>query len=211
MELRRRPGGEILGPQALDLTLLAAFIVLALVSFFRKSVRLKYVALVAAVALPGVLQEQPGLDQRRVRLTDLSLPIVHVQPGVVPLHGVRGRVDGVMGPALLRANLRLRRADAVDGRRAADEGSALDVPPAIERRANWIKYALLAALVVYFVVTREMSVYRLRRAVLDVRPVRDDAHVDRPRRCCSSRPSSSATCTAGSSAPSARRSASSRT
>ena len=34
--------GEILGPQWLDLTLFTAFLVLALVSFFRKSVRLKY-------------------------------------------------------------------------------------------------------------------------------------------------------------------------
>src|SRR3954453_1939524 len=34
---------EILPPQVLDLTLLAAFMALALVSFFRKSVALKYV------------------------------------------------------------------------------------------------------------------------------------------------------------------------
>ena len=36
---------DVLGPQALDLALLAAFVASALVSFFRKSVRLKYLTL----------------------------------------------------------------------------------------------------------------------------------------------------------------------
>jgi len=40
---------EILQPQLLDLGLFGAFIALALVSFFRKSVPLKYVTFVAAV------------------------------------------------------------------------------------------------------------------------------------------------------------------
>src|SRR5262245_8868864 len=39
--------------QALDIALVAAFSVLAFVSFFRKSVRLKYVSLVAAVVFLG--------------------------------------------------------------------------------------------------------------------------------------------------------------
>jgi len=50
-------GGEtwqdILAPQALDLAVTAAFITLALVSFFKKSVRLKYLALVVAVGYMG--------------------------------------------------------------------------------------------------------------------------------------------------------------
>ena len=40
---------EILRPQALDLALLAAFMVLAMISFFRKSVALKYVTFAASV------------------------------------------------------------------------------------------------------------------------------------------------------------------
>jgi len=35
-----------------------------------------------------------------------------------------------------------------------------DVPLRIEQRASWIKYGLLASVVVYFLVTRQMSVYR---------------------------------------------------
>ena len=44
---------EILQPQALDLVLLVAFLALALISFFRKSVPLKYVTFVAAVGYMG--------------------------------------------------------------------------------------------------------------------------------------------------------------
>ena len=52
---------DILGPQALDLILLSAFLALSLVSFFRKSVRLKLVTFVAAVAI----------SSRRVRLVSV--------------------------------------------------------------------------------------------------------------------------------------------
>ena len=45
--------GDLLSAQGVDLVLLAAFLLLAYVSFHRKSVALKYVALVAAVAYMG--------------------------------------------------------------------------------------------------------------------------------------------------------------
>ena len=66
--------GELLGPQALDLTLLTAFIALALVSFFRKSVRWKYVALVAAVGYLGFYKSSLMSISDVFRLTDLNLP-----------------------------------------------------------------------------------------------------------------------------------------
>ena len=49
---------QIVGSQAVDLVLFAAFAALALTSFFRKSVRLKYVTLVAAVAYLGIYKSQ---------------------------------------------------------------------------------------------------------------------------------------------------------
>ena len=49
---------DILRPQALDLALLTAFFVLALVSFRRKSVPLKYVTLIASVLYMGVYKSQ---------------------------------------------------------------------------------------------------------------------------------------------------------
>jgi NosR/NirI family transcriptional regulator, nitrous oxide reductase regulator len=45
---------DILRPQAVDLLLVSAFIIFALISFFRKSVPLKYAALVLAVGYMGL-------------------------------------------------------------------------------------------------------------------------------------------------------------
>src|SRR6478735_4783033 len=44
---------DILGPQTIDLALLAPFIALALVSFFRKSVPLKYLTMAVSVGYMG--------------------------------------------------------------------------------------------------------------------------------------------------------------
>ena len=47
---------DILGPQYLDLALLAAFIILALVGFKRKSVALKYVTFAASIGYMGFVK-----------------------------------------------------------------------------------------------------------------------------------------------------------
>ncbi len=51
---RRRAGRDILRPQAWDLGITTAFFVFALVSFFRRSVALKYATLAMSVAYLGV-------------------------------------------------------------------------------------------------------------------------------------------------------------
>jgi polyferredoxin len=65
---------EILQPQLLDIALLAAFMTLALVSFFRKSVALKYVTFVAAVGYLGFTKSSLVSVSDVFRLTDLSVP-----------------------------------------------------------------------------------------------------------------------------------------
>jgi len=65
---------EILQPQALDLVLLVAFLALALISFFRKSVPLKYVTFVAAVGYLGFTKSSLVSVSDVFRLTDLSVP-----------------------------------------------------------------------------------------------------------------------------------------
>ena len=67
---------EILGPQAIDLTLLAAFVALALVSFFRKSVRLKYVTLAAAVGYMGFVKSRLVSIVDIFAVADWNLPIL---------------------------------------------------------------------------------------------------------------------------------------
>src|SRR4029077_10185912 len=66
--------GEILRPQLVDLALLTAVIALAMVSFFRKSLALKYVTFVAAVGYLGFTKSSLVSVSDVFRLTDLSGP-----------------------------------------------------------------------------------------------------------------------------------------
>ena len=150
--------GDLLRPQALDLTLLAAFIALALVSFFRKSVRWKYAALVAAVGYLGFYKSSLMSISDVFRLTDLNLPPFsyslawYLFSGFVVVSTVLwgrlycGRIcafgaltqllDAVV-PARLRIN----------------------VPRVLERRASFIKFGILAFALSYFVITKDPLIY----------------------------------------------------
>ncbi len=148
--------GEILGPQALDLTLLSAFIALALVSFFRKSVRLKYVALVVAVGYMGFVKSSLVSISDVFRLTDLSLPPFkyslawYLFSGFVVVSTVLwgrlycGRICAYGALTQLM--------DAV-----IPKTLRIDIPRAIDRRAAWVKYGLLVALVCYYLVTHDLA------------------------------------------------------
>ena len=148
--------GDLLRPQALDLTLLAAFIALALVSFFRKSVRWKYAALVAAVGYLGFYKSSLMSISDVFRLTDLNLPPFsyslawYLFSGFVVVSTVLwgrlycGRICAFGALTQLM--------DAVLPKKIR-----VDVPPAIERKAIWIKYGLLGALVLYYVVTKDLA------------------------------------------------------
>jgi NosR/NirI family transcriptional regulator, nitrous oxide reductase regulator len=147
---------EILAPQALDLTLLAAFMALALVGFFRKSVWLKYVTLAAAVVYMGFVKSSLISISDVFRLTDLSLPPFtyslawYLFAGFVVVSTVLwgrlycGRICAFGALTQIM--------DAVLPKRIR-----VDVPPAIERRAIWVKYGLLVALVGYYVLTKDLA------------------------------------------------------
>lgn len=147
---------EILAPQALDLTLLAAFIAFALVSFFQKSRRLKYVALALAVAYMGFTKSSLISVSDIFRLTDMSLPpfkyslawylfagFVLVSTvlwgrlycGRICAFGALTQLMDAIVPARLRIN----------------------IPVKIERRAAWIKYGLLATVVGYYLLTHDLA------------------------------------------------------
>jgi NosR/NirI family nitrous oxide reductase transcriptional regulator len=148
--------GQILGPQALDLALLTAFIALVLVSFLRKSVWLKYAALVAAVGYMGFVKSSLVSISDVFRLTDLSLPpfkyalawylfslfVVastvlwgRLYCGRVCAFGALTQLMDAVVPARLRVG----------------------IPPAIERRAARVKYALLAGVMIYYLVTHDLA------------------------------------------------------
>jgi polyferredoxin len=148
--------GDILGPQALDLALLTAFIALAMVSFFRKSVRLKYIALVAAVGYLGLTKSSLVSISDVFRLTDLNLPPLkyslawYLFTGFVVVSTVLwGRV--YCGRVCAYGAL-TQLMDAAIPKRLR-----VNVPAKLERRAASIKYGLLAGVLVYFIVTRDVS------------------------------------------------------
>jgi len=148
--------GEILRPQALDLVLLTAFIGFALVSFFRKSRRLKYVALVVAVGYMGFVKSSLVSISDVFRLTDLSLPPFKYSLAWYLFSGF------VVASTVLWGRLYCGRIcaygaltqllDAVVPARVR-----VDIPVKIERRAAWSKYALLGGVVSYYLVTHDLA------------------------------------------------------
>ena len=122
--------------QALDLGLVVAFLALAFVSFFRKSVPLKYVTLVAAVVFIGFWKSQLISIVNVFGLFGGNLPIFRYNLAWYLLAAITARLDGPVGTRLLRPDLRVRRADAADGSRCCRRTWQFNVPRAIERRAS---------------------------------------------------------------------------
>jgi len=149
----------VIAAQALDIGLVAGFLALALIGFFRKSERWKYVTLVIAVVYLGFSKSLLISVTNVFALLDWNLPPVrhnlawYVFAGFTVVSTVLwgrlycGRIcafgaltqlmDAVLPTALRR-----------------------EPPKWLERRAAWLKYGLLAAVVAYYAVTRNIRVYR---------------------------------------------------
>ena len=150
---------EILAAQGWDLALLSAFLLLALVSFQRRSVLLKYVTLVAAVGYMGLFKSHLISITNIFSVIDGNLPVVQYNLAFY-LFAVFTIASTVLWGRLYCGRVCAFGAltqlmDAVIPRRLR-----VTVPRAIERRAAWIKFGLLAATLAYFVVTRDTMIYR---------------------------------------------------
>ena len=150
---------DVLGPQALDLILLTAFLALSLVSFFRKSVRLKLVTFVAAVVYMGFAKSRLVSVVDLFAVADLSLPIFKYTLPSYLLWAF------VLGSTVLWGRLYCGRICAFGALTqlmdtVVPKKLRVEVPLAVERRAAWIKYGLLAGVMAYFIATRDVGVYR---------------------------------------------------
>ena len=146
-------------PQAFDLALFAGFAVLALVSFFRRSVALKYVTLVASLVYLGAMRSQLISITNVFALLTWNLPIFQyslawyffaiftvvttvlwgrLYCGRVCAYGALTQIMDRVVPARLR----------------------MEPPPWLEQRAAYIKYALLGGTLIYFFVTSDVLIYR---------------------------------------------------
>ena len=151
--------GEILRPQAVDLTLFAAFLALALVSFFRKSVPLKYVTFIAAVGYLGFWKSTLLSVTDIFRVADLSLPIFKYNLAWYLFAGF------AMASTVLWGRLYCGRIcaygaltqllDPIVPRRMR-----VEIPVRIEKHANLVKYGVLVVVLAYFFATRDVGIYR---------------------------------------------------
>ncbi len=144
--------------QAVDLGLVVAFSALAFTSFFRKSATLKYVTLVASVIYVGIWKSTllsvvnvfglfggnlPPFRYSLAWYLFATIAIVstilwgRVYCGRVCAFGALTQLMDRVLPARWRVN----------------------VPRALERRAAWIKYGILAGVIIYFLVTRNPGIY----------------------------------------------------
>ena len=150
--------GDDLRGQAPDLVLVSAFLVLAFVSFFRKSVWLKYVTLVAAVGFLGVSKSLlisivnvfgllgGNLPIFRPNLAWYLLAVVTLVSTILWGRVYCGRICAFGAFTQL--------VDAV-----VPDRWKWNVPRALEQRASWIKYGILGGVLTYFVVTRDPLIY----------------------------------------------------
>ena len=150
---------EDLKAQAPDLFMLAAFGTLALVSFFRKSEPLKWITMGAAVVYLGFARSQLITVVNIFAITEWNLPVFRynlawyafaiftvvttilfgrLYCGRVCAFGAMTQLLDKIVPARLR----------------------FEVPRRIDQRASYIKYVLLGGTVMYFVVTKDISIYR---------------------------------------------------
>ena len=151
--------GEVLAPQALDLILLAAFIALALTSFFRKSVRLKYITLVAAVAYLGFYKSYLISIVNVFALVDRNVPLLQYN---LPWYLL---ATFTLASTVLWGRLYCGRVCAFGAMTQLIDSVVpkklrVEVPVRVERHAAWIKYGVLAFAVGYYALTRDMTIYR---------------------------------------------------
>lgn len=151
--------GDLLTAQAPDLVPLALFLVLAYVSFHRKSVRLKYVTLAASVAYMGFFKSNLLSITDIFRVVDWSFPPLqhnlawYLFAGFTLVSTILwgrfycGRVCAYGAFTQLM--------DAV-----LPQGWRVDVPKSLDARAGWIKFGILASVLTYYVVTHNTMVYR---------------------------------------------------
>jgi polyferredoxin len=145
--------------QTVDLAVFAGFTVLALVSFFRKDKRLKYITLAACVVLLGFWKSQLITVVNIFGLISLDLPIFRYSLAWYLL------ATFTVVSTVLWGRLYCGRMCAFGALTqlmdAALPASWRREPPAwLERRAMYVKYGVLAFAILYFLITRDRLIYR---------------------------------------------------
>jgi NosR/NirI family transcriptional regulator, nitrous oxide reductase regulator len=145
--------------QAPDLALFAGFATLALISFFKKSEILKWITMGAAVVYLGFARSQLITIVNIFGLTQWNLPVFR--------HNMTWYLFAVftLVTTILFGRLYCGRVCAFGAMtqlldKVVPARLRVEVPRRIDQRAAYIKYGLLAATVLYFLITKNISIYR---------------------------------------------------
>lgn len=150
---------DVLGPQALDLALLTAFLVLAVASFRRKSVPLKFATFVAAIGYMGFAKSYLVSITNIFSVIDWNWPVFKYNLTWYLFFGF------TVVSTLLWGRLYCGRICAYGALTQALDALLPDrlrvtIPRALERRASFIKFAVLAGVIAYYGVTHNLLVYQ---------------------------------------------------
>jgi polyferredoxin len=150
---------ELAADQAWDIGLFAAFATLAMVSFFRKSVPLKYGTLVVAVLYMGVYKSQLISVVNIFSTLTGNLPIFSYNMAWYAFAAFTVVTTVLWGRLycgrICAFGALTQLIDAIVPARFR-----VEVPKALEERASYIKYAILLGAIAYYLVTREIGFYR---------------------------------------------------
>lgn len=143
----------------IDVLALVGFFTLALISFFRKSTPLKYATMVVAIVYMGFMKANLVSIVHIFGLTQWSFPLFEYNVGWYVLMGF------TIASTVLWGRFYCGRICAFGALtqlmdKIIPAKYRYELPPAIERRAIYIKYVLLVAVVGYFLITKDNAVYR---------------------------------------------------
>ena len=162
---------DLASGQAVDVALFAAFATLVMVSFFRKSVRLRTITLVASVLYMGFYKSQLLSIVNVFGTLSETLAAVKVgsfggglPPFVYSLAWYAFAIFSVV-TTVLWGRIYCGRVCAFGALTQLIDAVVpsrwrVTVPPALEQRASYIKYGLLIAAVGYYLATRQITFYR---------------------------------------------------
>ena len=145
--------------QALDLAMLTAFGTLALVSFFRKNEILTWITMGAAVVYLGIMRSQLITVVNIFALTEWNLPVFRYNLAWY-LFATFTVVTTILFGRLYCGRVCAFGAMTQLLDKVVPARVRIEVPRPIEERANLIKYGLLGATVLYFLITNDISIYR---------------------------------------------------
>ncbi len=148
----------LLRSQALDMVLFTGFAALTMVSFFRKSVWLKYVTFVVAIGYMGFAKSQLISVVNIYSVMVGNMPVLRYNLAWYLFAGFTV-VSTVLWGRLYCGRVCAYGALTQLLDRFVPARLRLEVPTWLERRAVWIKYGLLGSTLVYFFVTTNITAF----------------------------------------------------